>query len=200
MIGSVRGTLLDRRTDGAAAEALVEVQGVGYRVTVTPATLSSLGELGAPVFLFTHHHVRDDAQELIGFGTRAERDTFEVLLGTHGVGRALALAIMAVHPPAALRTVVADNDLKALCLVPGVGRKTAERLLLELRGRLHLDGGIDVAAAGTGTPGPLASVRDALEGLGYGADEIRDATAGLSGDDAGALLKQALQRLAVTRA
>jgi holliday junction DNA helicase RuvA len=200
VIGSLRGTLLDRSTAASgAAEALVEVAGVGYRVTVTPATLAGLGEVGAAVFLFTHHLVREDAQELIGFPSRGERDAFELLLGAHGVGRSLALAILSVHPPTALRTIVAESDLKALCLVPGVGKKTAERLLLELRNRLDVAGGaIDIPAPGS-SMGAMASVREALSGLGYGPEEVRDATADLSGDDASALLKRALQKLAVSR-
>lgn len=197
MIGSVRGTLLDR---SPAGEVLVEAGGIGWRVTVTPATLAGLGEPGDAVFLWVHHHVREDAHELYGFATRAERDTFELLLGAHGVGRTLALAILGVYPPAELRSIVAEGDLKALCLVPGVGKKTAERLLLELRNRLDV-GAVAASASGpTGATGAMASVREALAGLGYGPDEIRDATAHLRGDDPGALLKQALQRLAVTRA
>jgi Holliday junction DNA helicase RuvA len=83
MIGSLRGTLIDRWGDG---EVLIEVAGVGYRVTVTPTTFVELGEPGADVFVHIHHQQREDAQILYGFGTRAERDSFEVLLGTHGVG------------------------------------------------------------------------------------------------------------------
>ncbi len=196
MIGSIRGTLLDRSPSG---EVLVEAGGLGWRVTVTPRTLAGLGELGDTVFLWTHHHVREDAHELYGFASRAERDTFELLLGAHGVGRTLALAILAVHPPAELRTIVADGDLKALCLVPGVGRKTAERLLLELRNRLEVSA-VAVDAPPGVAAGVMASVREALAGLGYGPEEIRDATADLHGDDPGTVLKQALQRLAVARA
>ena len=85
MIGSLRGTLLDRWGDG---ELLIEVAGVGYRVTVTPTTVVEVGELGAEVFVHIHHHLRDDAQVLYGFRTRAERECFESLLAAHGVGPA----------------------------------------------------------------------------------------------------------------
>ena len=97
MIGSLRGTLLDRWPSG---EVLVEVAGVGYRVTITAATALDLGEPGQEVFLHIHHHRREDAETLYGFTTADERIVFEALLSAHGVGPALALAILGVHPPA----------------------------------------------------------------------------------------------------
>ncbi len=135
MIGSLRGTLGDRSGTG---EVLIEVGGVGYRVTVTPTTVVELGEPGTDVFVHVHHHIREDAQTLYGFLTREERDGFEALLGAHGVGPALALAILSVHGPDALALVVAEDDVDALCLVPGVGKKTAARLLIELKSRLSV--------------------------------------------------------------
>jgi Holliday junction DNA helicase RuvA len=205
VIGSLRGRLVGRAPTG---EVLVEVQGLGYRVQAGPATAARLGDLDAEVFVWIHHHIRDDAQALYGFATEAERDTFEALLGAHGVGPALALAILSVHPPGALARIVADDDLTGLCLVPGVGRKTAARLLIELKSRLD---GVTVAAT-SGRPAPdgtgdgqapdrvaLADVRDGLAGLGYGAEEIAEATRDLDGTDPGALLRQALQRLSSGR-
>ena len=142
MIGSLRGVLLERWSDG---EVLVEVAGVGYRVTVAPATSVDLGETGREVFLHIHHHRREDAETLYGFLRADERLAFEALLGAHGVGPSLALAILSVHPPAALQRVLAADDLDALCLVPGVGKKTAARLLVELKSRLDVPG-LDAAA------------------------------------------------------
>jgi Holliday junction DNA helicase RuvA len=202
VIGSLRGRLLHR----GAGEVLVEVGGVGYVVVVSPTTAVSLGEVGDEVFVWTHHHVREDAEVLYGFPTRDERVTFEALLGAHGVGPALALAILSVHAPVALVRVLAEDDVAALCLVPGVGKKTAARLLVELKSRLHLDDGGPVPVA-TGAPAgaqrsPAADVRDALAGLGYSAEEIRVATAELDGDgddDPSVLLRTALQRLAAAR-
>jgi holliday junction DNA helicase RuvA len=121
MIGSLRGELLDRTLSG---EVLVEVGGVGYRVVVSPSTAIAVGDIGQQVFLHVHHHIREDAQTLYGFTSRDERISFEALLSAHGVGPALALAILSVHPPASLSRVLADDDLAALCLVPGVGKKT----------------------------------------------------------------------------
>jgi Holliday junction DNA helicase RuvA len=201
MIGSLRGQLLDRD----ASEITVEVNGLGYRVIVTPATAVSLGDPGDTVFVHIHHHVREDAQVLYGFATRDERVCFEALLGAHGVGPALALAILSVHAPDALRRTLADDDVAALCLVPGVGKKTAARLLIDLKERLALPerslvpaavGAVN-GSAGNGAPSVRADVRDALAGLGYGPDEVREVLADLpDGADASALLRQALQRLA----
>ena len=199
MIGSLRGTLLDRGVGGA--EVLVEVAGVGYRVTVAPATAVAVGDVGDEVFLHIHHHIREDAQTLYGFPRREERVCFEALLSAHGVGPALALAILSVHDPAGLQQVLADDDLDALCLVPGVGRKTATRLLVELKSRLDL-GDLDVTRLEGDGSAPGASsrkdVHDALEGLGYGPDEIREVLHDLPNEgDSALLLRVALQRLAV---
>jgi Holliday junction DNA helicase RuvA len=202
VIGSLRGRLLHR----GAAEILVEVGGLGYRCSVSPATHAAVGDVGAEVFVHVHHHVREDAQTLYAFATIEERIAFEALLGAHGVGPALALAILSVHSPSALRRALADDDVAALCLVPGVGRKTAARLLVELKSRLDVPDldpvGTAMAANGSaanGVPSARHEVRDALAGLGYGPEEVRDALAALpddAGDDASLLLKTALRTLA----
>lgn len=202
MIGSVRGTLLDR----GAAEVIVEVAGVGYRVTTSPTTAVSLGDVGDEVFCWTHHHQREDAQTLYGFATKDERICFEALIGAHGVGPALALAILSVHSPVALARILAEDDLGALCLVPGVGKKTAQRLLLDLKSRLSIPDLGDApamaggAAGSGGASGPRADVRDALAGLGYTDAEVREVMADLpDSGDAASLLRDALQRLATAR-
>ena len=200
MIGSLRGTLLDRSPEG---ELLVEVGGVGYRVAVTPSTSVTIGEIDAEVFVHVHHSVREDSETLYGFATLDERRVFESLISAHGVGPALGLAILSVHGPDALRQAVADDDVAALCLVPGVGKKTAARLLIELKSRLDVPDGdvVVLPGAGDSTDGAptdaRGDVRVALEGLGYGPDEIRGVLADLPTDgDAGDLLKDALRRLA----
>ena len=198
MIGSLRGTVLERTEDG---QVLLEVGGVGYLVSVTPRTLAEL-EPGSAAFLHVHHHIREDAQTLFGFLHRDERTTFQVLIATHGIGPALALAILGTHGPAALVDIVASNDLGALTLVPGVGKKTAERLLVELRNRLSLPM-LDPVPAGAGGGGASAvgDVREALAGLGYVAEEIRDALRDLpSTGDAASLLRDALKLLGAKRA
>jgi Holliday junction DNA helicase RuvA len=193
--------LLDRSLSG---EILVEVGGVGYRVQAGPATSARLGDVGAEVFCWIHHHVREDADTLYGFASKDERDAFEALLGAHGVGPALAMAILSVHPPVNLARVLADDDVAALCLVPGVGKKTAARLLIELKAKLDVPFG-DAAPVGVDGDGPgggssvRADVRDALVELGYSPEEIAEATRDLPDGDAGAVLKEALRRLAGAR-
>jgi Holliday junction DNA helicase RuvA len=194
VIGSVRGSVLER---SAAGEVLVEVGGVGYRVLVPLSAVPTL-EPGTGAFLFTHLHVRDDAMVLYGFPTRDERDTFEVLIGATGVGPKLALAILSVHSPGALRRALLDDDLDALTLVPGVGKRTAQRLLVELKARLDVpaltgDGAVPIPSART-------EVRAALAGLGYGPDEVRDVLGALPDDGpVEDLLRDALRLLAVSR-
>lgn len=203
MIGSLRGALAWRGGD----EVCVEVAGVGYRVTVMPTTSVSLGEAGAEVYLHIHHHVREDASVLYGFAGIDERVTFEVLIGTHGVGPALAMAILGVHPPTALARVLADDDIDALCLVPGVGRKTGARLLVELKNRLDVGdpatavmaGGSHSMTADGGVASARGDVRDALLSLGYQPDEVAALVRELPEvDDSSELLRLALQRLAVS--
>lgn len=202
MIGSLRGTLLDRSLTG---EILIEVNGVGYRVQAGPATSARLGDVGGEVFAWVHHHVREDADTLYGFASKDERDAFEALLGAHGVGPALAMAILSVHPPVNLVRVLADDDVAALCLVPGVGKKTAQRLLIELKTKLDIPlgegtpGADDVRAVPGSAMAVRADVRDALAELGYLPEEIAEATRDLPEGDAGVLLKEALRRLAGAR-
>jgi holliday junction DNA helicase RuvA len=201
MIGSLRGRLLHRGAD----EITVEVGDVGYRVTVSPTTAVSVGEICDEIFVWVHHHQREDAQTLYGFTGPDERHCFEALLGAHGVGPSLAVAILSVHSPIALGRILAEEDLGALCLVPGVGRKTAARLLLDLKSRLSIPDLGDVPAGLTSGPGhaaggPRADVRGALIELGYSDAEVRDATADLPDEgDTGILLREALARLAASR-
>ncbi len=196
MIGSLRGTVLERNADGAV---LLEVAGVGYLVTVSHRTLAEL-EPSSDAFLYVHHHIRDDAQTLYGFASGAERAMFEVLIATHGVGPALAMAVMATHPPLALVDIVANGDTAAMSLVPGVGKKTAERLIVELRDRLSIPV-LEHGGGAVGQSSAVADVREALTGLGYGSDEIREVLRDLSGDaDASSLLREALKSLGARRA
>lgn len=195
MIGSVRGTVLDRAIGG---EVLIEVGGVGYRVAVPAGAVGAL-EPGGPAFLFTHLVVREDALSLYGFPDREQRDTFAALMAATGVGPKLALAILSVHSPPALRRAVIEGDLDALTLVPGVGKRTAQRLMIELAAKLGTDAP-DPAAA-EGGPSARAEVRAALEGLGYGGDEVRYVLDTLPLDGpVEVLLKEALKLLAIDRA
>ena len=203
MIGSLRGTVLERTAGG---EVLIEVGGVGYRALVPVGALSALAP-SAPAFVFTHLHVREDAMSLYAFTTRDERDTFETLIATNGVGPKLALAMLSVHSPSALRRAVLDDDKAPLTLVPGVGPRRAQRLLVELKAGLDVPD-VDLTDP-EGGPSVRAEVRAALAGLGYAPDEVRDAlamagAANGSGDEGNGesvadLLREALKTLAVAR-
>ncbi|MCL6092193.1 MAG: Holliday junction branch migration protein RuvA [Actinobacteria bacterium] len=154
MIGSLRGTLVERvlRSEHQA-ELLVEAGGVGYRVFVPAGAVPSAGEPGGLCFLWVHTHVREDALALYGFASRQERDCFELLLGARGVGPAVALAMLSVLTPAVLRRAVLEGDADALTLVPGIGNKTAARLVLELAPRFE-------AAPWVGTGGDEAGAEE----------------------------------------
>jgi len=198
VIGSLRGVLVDRPAPG---EVIVEVAGVGYRASVPTSLLAALGGPGTEVFLHVHTHVREDAIVLYGFAHADERRCFEALLGAHGVGPSLALAILSSMSPAALSTAVLEEDADSLCQVPGVGKKTAARLLLELKARLDLPS-LGGEPAGRGQPsGSLRSdARMALVELGYGPEEIRGAMDAV--DDEGPaeeMVKAALHELARKR-
>ncbi|WP_419919650.1 Holliday junction branch migration protein RuvA [Candidatus Poriferisocius sp.] len=201
MIGLLRGTLFSWHRGDAVVEIIVEVAGVGYRVTVSPGTASGLGELNGEVLLHIHHHIREDSQTLYGFPTVEERRAFEALLSAHGVGPMLALSILSVHRPAGLATILSTDDLDALCLIPGVGKKTAARLLVELKARFEI-GDVATAVVGSeptgGSTDARSQVRQALVELGYDPEEIRGAIQSLpAGDNTADLLKTALRHLAI---
>jgi Holliday junction DNA helicase RuvA len=194
VIGWLRGELLQRGSEG---ELLVDVGGVGYRVLVPSPLLASVGDVGGTVGLYVHTHVREDAIVLYGFATLNERRCFEALLAAHGVGPSLALAVLSsLHPDSLVRAVM-DGDLDVLCSVPGIGRKTAARLVLDLKAKLDLPDDYSTTEQ-SGTPaGERAEVRGALQELGYAPDEIRQALQALpetgSVED---LLRSALRELA----
>ncbi|MEY3033787.1 MAG: Holliday junction ATP-dependent helicase RuvA [Actinomycetota bacterium] len=196
MIGSLRGTVLERSPEG---HVLLEVSGVGYVVNVSPRTLAEL-EPTTTAFLHVHHHIREDDQTLYGFLSRDERATFQDLIGAHGVGPTLAMSILATHSPSSLVDVVANGDAAALTAVPGVGKKTAERLLVELKGRLAVPSLTESNESGT-----LSDLREALLGLGYSETEIRDVLRDLPDDlrasrSTSEMLRHSLGQLAARRA
>jgi Holliday junction DNA helicase RuvA len=177
----------------------LDVNGVGYDVTVSARHAADLRAQRGTVQLAVHTHVREGAIQLFGFPDRAERRAFEMLLSAHGVGPALAMAILGVLPPDALGRALATGDLDALTAVPGVGKRTAQRLQLELAQRLDLSGSganDDKEEASVA----MAEVREALSSLGYGPEEIRHATAALPSDEpVEVLLRLALNTMAVGR-
>ncbi len=192
MIGSLRGVVL-RRTE---SQALIEVGGVGYLVSMTPGTLSSL-VVGNEAFVYTHHAVTETSDRLFGFTLPTEQEIFEALLKVSGVGPSVALAIVGTHPPDRLAQILIDGDVAGLSEAPGVGKKLAQKVLVSLSDValpvLVGPGGSGAAGTGGGSA-PRAAVSEALSQLGYSSAEINRAMASLpaDSDDEGELLKAAL--------
>lgn len=186
MIGRLRGTIVRLGVESV----VLEVGGVGYEVVVPVRALVELPGVGEDAVLHTHLHVREDQLALYGFGTSDDRDLFRLLLGIAGVGPKVAVAILSTMDANELRRVVASEDAAALTAVPGIGKRSAQKLLLELRPKLELpDGEIEPS-------GSRSEVRAALEGLGYQPDEIGGALRDLPDDlPVEDLLKQSLQSL-----
>lgn len=188
MIGRLRGLLADK----SLQSALIDVSGVAYEVLMSPRSLAELPAAGSEVVVHTHLHVREDSLTFYGFGGEDERDLFRILLGASGVGPKLALAILSTLTPVEVTTAVVSEDTDALTAVSGIGKRSAQKLILDLRSRLELPEAVATGGAGTA----LGEVRVALEGLGYGSSEIREAIKGLDGEEAvESLLRAALQRL-----
>lgn len=198
MIASVGGLVSALRLDAA----VLTVGGVGLLVHASPRTLAGL-RVGQVAELATSLVVREDSLTLFGFTDDDERATFETLQTVSGIGPRLALAMLAVHEPEALRRAVATDDLTALRKVPGVGLKGAQRMVLELKGRIGLPGAVEAGPAQPPAPDDDAwrgQVREALVGLGWAAkaaDAAVDQVAPAAGEpvDVPAVLRAALQRL-----
>lgn len=196
MIASLTGTVTAVRLDSV----VLDVGGVGMAVQATPATLAGL-RVGATARLATTLVVREDSLTLFGFADDDERAVFETLQTVSGIGPRLALAMLAVHPPDGLRRAVATEDLAALQRVPGIGRKGAQRLVLELADRLGVPTDVVGAAApGRGPADRRPEVVEALVGLGWSARAAQDAIDAVAPDpvDAagvGDVLRAALRTL-----
>ncbi len=190
MIGRLSGTLASVGVDSV----LVEVNGVGYDVAVSSRTFLELSGVGSEIVLHTHLYVREDQMALFGFTTSDDRDLFRLLLGVSGIGPKVGLAILATMSADDLRRVVVTDDVAALTAVPGIGKRSAQKLLLELRPKL------EVADSALRASGPLGEVRTALEGLGYQSDEISGALRDLPPDlPVEEMLRRSLQALGKRR-
>lgn len=161
MIGRIHGTLITI----SAPKLLIDCHGVGYEVDVPMSTLYQLPPVGQMITLLMHFHVREDQQQLFGFATEAERNAFRALIKISGVGARTALAVLSGMSVSELIQAIATQDPGALVRVPGIGKKTAERLLLELKGKLAPDLGISQNASGK--PDTTSEVIQALVSLGY---------------------------------
>ena len=163
MIGLLRGRLLEKRPN----QVILDVGGVGYLVAVPLSTFASLGELHTEVTLLIHTHVREDALALYGFLSAREKHLFELLLGASGVGPTLALKILSGMNVEELVPAIRTGDLARLTKIPGVGRKTAERMVVELKDKLEAVGAEAEKPAVASPAGVEADVKSALINLGY---------------------------------
>jgi Holliday junction DNA helicase RuvA len=166
MIGQLRGKLLQKKPN----LALVDVQGVGYEVCIPLTSFYELPEEGSEVMLKVHTHVREDALALFGFFTQREKDLFLKLISISGIGPKLAVSILSGAKVEELAQAVADGNLARLTAIPGVGRKTAERLVLELKGQITpflLPEQVRSAGAPAGSDGLQQDILSALVNLGY---------------------------------
>ncbi len=200
MIAHLNGTVAGVSPDGA----VIDVGGVGLRVQCTPDTLASL-RLGDPARVATSLIVREDSLTLFGFASEDERNVFELLQTASGIGPRLALAMLAVHSPDALRRAVTAEDLNALTMVPGIGRKGAQRIVLELKDRLGAPG--DVAGNGAAPvrrsePSWRDQVQSGLTNLGWSARDAEAAIAAVEAEadggptpDVATALRAALRKL-----
>ena len=177
MIGRLSGTLLEKNPP----QVLLDVGGVGYEVNVPMSTFYNLPKIGERVLLFTQLIVREDAHLLYGFGTEAERATFKQLLKVSGVGPKVGLAVLSGMSVNDLAEAVATQESGRLTKVPGIGKKTAERLLLELKDKLKVDVRISVGGEAA-KPSSAADILNALISLGYNDKEALYAIKGLAKD------------------
>ena len=190
MIGFLRGRVLDKQPN----QIIIDVQGVGYEVVVPLSTYYEVGEAGAEVSLRVHTHVREDVIQLFGFQTTLEQQLFERLIGISGIGPKLAVAVLSGIETRELVAAVQRGDVARLTRVPGVGRKTAERIVLELRDRLsQFSVPVEEPIEGTGADRLRADLLSALQNLGYTRPPAEKAVDTTLAADRDATFEQALR-------
>lgn len=199
MISYIRGTLVDCEED----KVIVDVGGVGYGIYMAGSAMGMLPPAGSEVKLHTYLSVKEDAMKLYGFFTRDDLRVFKLLIGVNGIGPKGGLGVLSVLSPDDLRFAVLSNDVKAICAAPGIGKKTAEKLILELKDKLHLEDVLDhleeapAAGVSSGGQGEVQSEAvQALVALGYGSTEALRAVKQVemqADTDVETVLKQALK-------
>jgi len=189
VIASVRGEVL-RRLPG---DVVIEAAGVGYRLAVSSETLAQLPAAGEQARLFTHLVLRDDGMHLFGFASDAERELFLMLIGVQSVGPKVALAVLSGGTPRELLNAIASGDAARFQAVPGIGKRTAERIIVELREKVAGKATDDIVVRRTPSDDPRTLAREGLLGLGFApseADELLDRAAGETAED---LIAEALR-------
>ena len=182
MIASIRGEVISR----FAGEVVIEAAGVGYKLAVSSGTLASVPAAGEQARLFTHLIVRDDAMNLYGFSTQAERELFLMLIGVQSVGPKVGLAVLSGGTPRELLNAIGSGDTARFQAVPGIGKRTAERIIVELREKVAGKVSDEIVVRHTPTDDPRTLAREGLLGLGFTpqeADRLLDQTAGETPED-----------------
>jgi Holliday junction DNA helicase RuvA len=188
MIASVRGTVVARRPDGV----VVECAGVGYRLAVSAHTMQKVAAIGEEAFLHSHLIMRDDAMHLFGFATEDERELFLLLLGVQGVGPKVALAVLSGGTTKELLRAIAAGDSARFQAVPGIGKRTADRIIVELREKVAGQSAIEEIVI-TKTDDPHTLARQGLVGLGFSAQEADELLADAHGETPEDLIGEALR-------
>mgnify|MGYP004727319447 FL=1 len=197
MYAYIKGTLEEKSTDSI----VVETAGIGYKIYVSEHTMAKLGEIGEKVKIYTHYHVREDNISLYGFMSNEELKMFELLLQVSGIGAKTAIAMLSNITPSKFALAIISNDLKTLTNIPGIGNKSAQRMVLELKDKLKTQTAIEDDEEETTPNDNSESINEAVQALqilGYNKSEISKVfdkfdTHNLSTED---LIKEALKRLA----
>ena len=195
MISYIKGKLEWMEED----RVFVEAGGIGYGIFVSPMTLSALPPLHSTVQLFTHFAIKDDGASLYGFRSMEELRLFHQLIGVSGLGPKGALALLGAMPAASIRLAIATEDAKTLMRAPGLGRKTAQKIIIDLKDKLKneelLPQALELDAPSLASPSAKTEALEALLALGYSRSEAVKALSTLEGDDTQALLKAALKQM-----
>ena len=189
MIASIRGEVLTR----LPGEVVIEAAGVGYRLAVSSGTFADIPQAGSEGRLFTHLVLRDDAMQLYGFSTKSERELFLMLVGVQSVGPKVALAVLSGGTPRELLNAIASGDSARFQAVPGLGKRTAERIIVELREKVAGRASDEIVVRRTASDDPRTLARDGLVGLGFGPQEVDELLDRAEGDTAEELIADALK-------
>jgi Holliday junction DNA helicase RuvA len=189
MIASIRGEVLTRM----GGEVVIEAAGVGYKLAVSSETLAKVPAAGEQARLFTHLVLRDDAMHLFGFATQAERELFLMLIGVQSVGPKVALAVLSGGTPRELLNAIASGDTARFQAVPGIGKRTAERIIVELREKVAGKVSDEIVVRHTPTDDPRTLAREGLLGLGFTVQEADGMLDSAAGDTAEDLISEALK-------
>jgi holliday junction DNA helicase RuvA len=189
VIASLRGEVVTR----LAGEVVIEAAGVGYRMAVSTETLSKVPQVGQQGRLLTHLVLRDDGMHLYGFATQTERELFLLLIGVQGVGPKVALAVLSGGAPRELLNAIASGDTARFQAVPGIGKRTAERIIVELREKVAGRVTDEIVVRRTASDDPRTLAREGLLGLGFSPQEADGLLDGAAGDTPEDLIAEALR-------